>query len=90
MEQELTQKLAAYYILYQKCSDGVRHLSATRLNSLHDEAYRKWQGDPSNPLFEPPRNDKKRKASYFAKCDEICRIEPKFLEEYVVNKPLLL
>jgi hypothetical protein len=81
--QYLSQKLAGYYVLYQTCSDRLRPLGPTRATALYNDAYKKWQSDPSNPLFEPPRNDELKRAQYFAKCDEICSEEPSGMEEYV-------
>ncbi|KAM6495575.1 hypothetical protein JOM56_008281 [Amanita muscaria] len=81
--QHLIQKLSGYYLLYQTCSDQVRPLGPTKIKVLHDNAYKKWQSDPTNPLFEPPRNDNHKKAQYFAKCDEICGMDAKTMEDYL-------
>ena len=86
--QQIMRKLADNYILFQTCSDRLQHLGAAKINSLHNEAEKKWQSNPSNPLVELPRNDIEKRLLYFAKCDEICGIEPKTLEEYVISKHL--
>ena len=79
--QQLIQKLVFYSVLYQTCSDNVRHLGLNKVNIIYDEAYKEWQSDPSNPLFEPPLADKKKRAGYLARCDEICRLEPNTVHE---------
>jgi hypothetical protein len=80
--QRIAQKLASYYVLFQTCADKVRHIVATE---IYDEALKKWQDDPSNPIDAPPRGDEEKKASYMAKCDEICRLEPKTAHEYGIS-----
>jgi hypothetical protein len=32
-------------------------------NVNYEEALNEWQNDPSNPLFEPPANDMKKRAA---------------------------
>jgi hypothetical protein len=81
--KHLSQKLASYYLLFQTCADNVRHLDLTKSKAIYDEVYKKWQDDP---LSKAPRNDKEEKASYLAKCDEICRSEPKTAHEYGVRQ----
>ncbi|KIL68300.1 hypothetical protein M378DRAFT_158839 [Amanita muscaria Koide BX008] len=44
---------------------------------------RSGKATPQTPsLFEPPRNDNHKKAQYFAKCDEICGMDVKTMEDY--------
>jgi hypothetical protein len=87
--QQIAQKLADYALLYQQCSDQIRlqGVSAEHFLAIHDEAYKEWTSDPTNPLFEPPLGDEKKKAAYFAKCEEICRSKPQNLHEYVTAVP---
>ena len=88
--QQMAQKLAGYALLYQKCSDQVRLQGGTtdRFIAIHNKAYKEWTSDPTNPLFEPPIGDEKKKAVYFAKCDEICSSKPQNLHEYVTTMDL--
>jgi hypothetical protein len=83
--QHLTQKLADYVLLYQKCSDKMIPYSRVQIKVIYDEARKEWQSDPSNPLVEPPRGDSDRAKidAHFATCDSICSLKPRNAHEYV-------
>jgi hypothetical protein len=81
--QHLTQKLADYILLSQKCSDKIRPYGRVRTDVIYDEAHKEWQSDPSNPLVEPPPGDRAKIDAYFATCDSICALEPQNIHEYV-------
>jgi len=74
--QHLTQKLADYILLYQKCSDKVRPYGRVQTDVIYDEAHKEWQSDPSNPLVEPPPGDRAKIDAHFATCDSICASKP--------------
>lgn len=81
----MAQKLADYALLYQQCSDQDWFQEGTtdHFIAIHTEAYKEWTSDSTNLLFEPPLGNEKKKAAYFAKCDEICWLKPLNLHEYV-------
>jgi hypothetical protein len=57
--QLLIEKMVRYILLYQDCSDKIRPIGLTASNPIYDEVYKEWQNDPSNPLIEPPLENKK-------------------------------
>ena len=74
--QHLTEKLAGYYLLFQKCSDRVKQEGHTKTDLIYNEAYKEWRSDPSNPLVGSPRGDEAKSDEYFVKWDHICASEP--------------
>jgi len=76
--QSITHKLADYFILHTLCIQKARTLECDRGVMFQKlEAQRDWQSDPSNPLAMPPRDDEKKRAAFFSKCDEICNLKKK-------------
>ena len=75
--QAITRKIADYFILHTLCIQKAQMLESNKSMMFHklEEAQRDWQRDPSNPLTMPPRDDDKKRAEFFAKCDEICSLQ---------------